>query len=103
MTSNSAIIGELSTNQKLEDANYDICHQKIYYLNKKDLLEHLTIAKSPSLDKDKDGKPISIAYVQYQESLLDYQTDPIRMSEHALQCYITYTTILLVSLRVVPL
>jgi len=49
-------------------------HQKIQYLlNDKDLLEHLLVAKTPSLDKDKDGKLIDTTSVQYQELAKTYQ------------------------------
>ena len=44
-----------------------------YLLNKRDLSEHLTVAKFSSSDKDKDGKPIDTTTVQYQESLQAYQ------------------------------
>ena len=53
------MIGELSTTQKLDGTNYDIWKQKIQYLlNKRDFLEHLTVAKFPPSDKDEDGKLI---------------------------------------------
>ena len=64
MVSNIAMLCELSSNQKLDDTNYDIFHRKIQYLlNEKDLLEDLTIAKSPTSDQSKDGKPIDVASV----------------------------------------
>ena len=64
MATNSAMIGELSTNQKFDGTNFDIWHQKIQYLlNEKDLLNYLAVAKYPPSDKDKDGKPIHVAFV----------------------------------------
>jgi len=44
-----------------------------YLLDERDLLEHLTVAKFPLSDKNKDGKPIDIANVQYQQNLQAYQ------------------------------
>ena len=68
------MIGELSTNQKLDNTNYKIWHRKIQYLlNDKDLFEHLTVAKVPPSDKDKDGKSIDTTFVQYQELVKAYQ------------------------------
>jgi len=73
MTSNNAMIGELSTTEKLNGTNYEICHRNIQYvLNDKDLLEHLTVAKVLTSDKDKDGKPIDTTTMQYQESVKAY-------------------------------
>jgi len=65
MASNSAMINELSTSQKLDGSNYDMCKQKIQYLlNERDLLEHLMVAKFPPSDTDKDDKPIDTSSVQ---------------------------------------
>ena len=59
MIINNAMIGELSTSQKLENTNYDMQKWKTWYLlNERDLLEHLTVPKFPTLNKDKYGKPI---------------------------------------------
>ena len=70
MAANNAIITELSTSQKLDGSNYDMWKRKIqYFLEGKDLLEHLTVARFPPSDKDADGKPIDTSTVQYQESL----------------------------------
>jgi len=56
MASNSAMIGELSTSQKLDGNNYEIYYRKIQdLLNDKDLLEHLKVAKVLPSDKNKDG------------------------------------------------
>jgi len=68
------MITELSTSQKLDDTNYDMWKQKIQHLlGYKDLLEDLQVAKFLPSDKDKDGKPVDIPNVQYQESLKAYQ------------------------------
>jgi len=64
MASSSAMIGELSTSQKLNGTNYEIWHRKIQYLlDDKDLLEHLKVAKVPPSDKDKDEKQIDTTTV----------------------------------------
>jgi len=98
------MLGEVPTNQKLDDTNYDIWHRKIQYLlNEKDLLEHLIITKSSPSEQDKDGKPIDVAFVQYQEVFWIFKIGPIGIVERALQCYIAWMAILLVGLRVVPL
>ena len=74
MASNSAMIGELSTMQKLDDTNHEIWHRKVqYFLDDKDLLEHLLVAKVPPSDKDKYGKLIETTTVQYQGSVKAYQ------------------------------
>jgi len=74
MATNSTMITELSTSWKLDGTNYDMWKRKIQYLlDDKDLLKHLQVAKFPPSDKDKDGKPIDTANVQYQESLKAYQ------------------------------
>jgi len=74
MIANNAMINALSTSQKLAGSNYDIRKQKIQYLlSERDLLEHLTIAKFPPSNTNKDGKPIDTSSVQYQESLQAYQ------------------------------
>jgi len=66
MTTNNAMINELSTSQKLNGTNYDMWKWKIQYLlNKGDLLEHLTVAQFPPSDNDKDGQLIDIANVKY--------------------------------------
>ena len=44
-----------------------------YFPDDKNLSEHLTVAKFPLSNKDKDGKPNDIANVQYQESLRAYE------------------------------
>ena len=73
MASSNAMIGELSTSQKLDGTNYEMWHRKIQYLlDDKDLLEHLKVAKVPPSDKDKDGKLIDTTFVQYQESVKAY-------------------------------
>jgi len=60
--------------KKLDGSNYDMWKRKIQYLlNERDLLEHLTVAKLSSSDKDKDGKSIDTCIVQYQENLQAYQ------------------------------
>jgi len=59
VTTNCLMIGELSTNQKLDNNKYDIWHWEIQYLlNEKKLLEPLTITKSLPSEKDKFGKLI---------------------------------------------
>ena len=74
MVANRAMINELSTSQKLDESNYDMWKRKIQFLlNERDLLEHLTVAKFPPSDTNKDGKPIHTSSVQYQESLQAYQ------------------------------
>ena len=74
MAANSAMINELSTSQKLDVSNYDMWKWKIQYLlNERDLVEHLTVAKFPPSETDKDGKPINTSSVKYQESLQAYQ------------------------------
>ena len=66
MATNSAIVGEVSITQKLDDINYEIWHRKIQYLlDDKDLLEHLKVAKIPPSDKDRDRKLIDTTTVQY--------------------------------------
>jgi len=68
------MINKLSNSHKLDGTNYDMWKRKIeYLLDNKGLLEHLTVAKFPPFDKDKVGKPIDTANVQYQESLKAYQ------------------------------
>ena len=64
MLANSATINELSTSKKLDGSNYDMWKRKIQYLlNERDLLGHLTVAKFPPSDTDKDGKPIDTSSV----------------------------------------
>jgi len=74
VASSSAIIGELSTSQKLDGTNYGIWHWKILcLLDDKDLLEDLKVAKVPPSDEGKDEKPIDTTTIQYQESIKAYQ------------------------------
>ena len=74
MAAYNAILAELSTSQKLDGSNYDMWKRKIQYLLEGlDLLDHLTVAKFPPSEKDKDGKPIDTSSVQYQESLRAYE------------------------------
>ena len=74
MAANNAMINELFTGQKSDGSNYDMWKPKIQYLlNERDMLEHLTVAKFPPSDTDKDGKPIYTSSMQYQESLQAYQ------------------------------
>ena len=59
MALDNAMIGELSTNQKLDGTNYDMWHRKIKYpLNEINFLEHLTVAKTSPSNNDKGGKLI---------------------------------------------
>ena len=44
-----------------------------HLLNKRDLVEHLTVAEFPPSGKDEDGNPIDTITMQYQESLSAYQ------------------------------
>ena len=104
MTSNSAMIGELSTSQKLDGTNYETWHWKIqYFLDNKDLLEHLKAAKVPPSDKHRDGKPTDTTTMQYRNQLRHTKTGPIRIVRHALLCCIACMTTSLGSLRHVPL
>jgi len=74
MATDNAMISKLSTSQKFNGTNCVMWKWKIRYrLNERDLWEHLTVAKFSLSDKDKDGKPIDITTVQYQESLQAYQ------------------------------
>ena len=69
------MIVELSTNQKLDGTNHSMWYRKIrYLLNKKDLLEHLTVAKFSPSHKDNNGKSIDTTTMQYQESMPAYQS-----------------------------
>ena len=64
MTTNNAMINELSTCQSLDGTNNDMWKRKVrFLLDDKDLLKQLTVAKFPPSDKDKDGKPIDAANV----------------------------------------
>ena len=63
----------MSTNGKLDESNYDMWRPKIqFFLNEREMLQHLTTTMSVPATKDKDNKDIT-STEEYQATLVAYQ------------------------------
>jgi len=97
------MINELSTSQKLDWSNYDMWKWKIQYLlNEMDILEHLTVAKFPPSDTDKEASPLILLLCNINKAYWLTKTGPIRIEGHDLLCSISCMTTLLENLSYVP-
>ena len=68
MTSKTSMIGELSTNEKLDESNYDMWCRKIQFLLEEcEVLEHVTTTLSAPATRNKDNKDIA-TIEEYQAS-----------------------------------
>ena len=73
MAPKTSMIGDLSTNEKLDEPNYNMWRRKIeFLLNEREVLEHLTTTMSSPAAKDKDNKDIT-STKEYQTNLVAYQ------------------------------
>jgi len=70
MAPKTSMIGDLSTDEKLDGSHYDMWCRKIQFLlNETKVLEHLMATMSVPATKDKDNKDIT-STEEYQASLV---------------------------------
>ena len=73
MAPKASMIGDLSTDEKLDGSNYDMWHWKIQFLlDDREVLEPLQVTMSALATKDKDDKDIT-STEEYKTSLAAYQ------------------------------